>query len=195
MQIVQEGLDFRTITGVYLKMTFKPATSIAAALLFALCSGAAHAADRVADPFNRADASFSRYPLNLPTTPQAIGRLTNGDICNDDEGLACEWEDPTGVVHVFAGDILAIKVLDVRAGSGDLSAMGIGAARTRSDVLAKVRAFLPEIPIDCLEAEKAGQGAGIASCEGSFDNGGWFKLLFGPDNRLITARIDAFQIN
>jgi hypothetical protein len=176
-------------------MMFKPSAKITAALLLVLCSGASHAADRIADPFDRADASFSRYPLNLPSTPQAIGRLTNGDICNDDDGLPCEWEDVAGVVHVFAGDILAIKVLDVRAGSGDLAAMGIGAARARGDVLAKVRAFLPEIAIDCLEADKAGEGAGIASCEGSFKDGGWFKLLFGPDNRLITARIDAFQVN
>ncbi len=177
-------------------MIFIRAAAIAAALVLSSPGGVAHAGEPVADPaFDRADASFSRYPLNLPSTPQAIGRLVNGDICDDEDGLPCEWQDAAGVVHVFAGDILAIKVLDVGAGSGNLAAMGIGAARTRSDVLARVRAFLPEIAIDCLEADKAGQGPGIASCEGSFDNGGWFKLLFGPDNRLTSARIDAFQIN
>ncbi len=174
---------------------FRPVGAIAAALFLTVSGGTAAASERIADPFDRADASFSRFPLNLPSTPQAIGRLINGADCDDEDGLPCEWEDSAGVVHVFAGDVLAIKVLDLRPASGNLSAMGIGAARMRNDVLANIRAFLPEVAIECLEADKAGQGSGIASCEGSFDNGGWFKLLFGPDNRLITARIDAFQIN
>lgn len=179
-------------------MTLKPAT-IAAALLAALVPIAAPAAERIADPFDRADASFSRYPLNLPTTPQAIGRLTNGDVCTDPEsGLDCEWEDDTGVVHIVVGEenIIAIKSIDGAAlGNRDIGALDIGTARTRSDVLAKVRAFLPEIAIDCREPDEAGEGKGVASCGGSFDNGGWIKLLFGPDHRLQAARIDAFQIN
>lgn len=175
-------------------MKIMPA-ALTLALFASAFASSAHASERIADPFDRADASFSRYPLSLPSTPQAIGRLTNGDSC-DDDGLACEWEDPDGVVHIFAGDLLAIKIVDAKAlGARDIPALGIGPARTRSAVLAKVRAFLPEIPVDCLEPGKAGQGNGIASCEGSFANGGWFKLLFGPDSRLMSARIDAFQIN
>lgn len=176
-------------------MKMMSAAALTAALFASTLANAAHAEERIADPFDRADASFSRHPLNLPNTPQAIGRLTNGDSC-DDDGLACEWEDAAGVAHVFAGNILAIKVVDTKAlGDRDIPALGIGPARTRSAVLARVRAFLPEIPVDCLEPGKAGQGNGIASCEGSFANGGWFKLLFGPDSRLISARIDAFQID
>ncbi len=179
-------------------MTIKPAT-IASALLIAFLPVAAPAAERIADPFDRADASFSRFPLNLPTTPQAIGRLTNGDVCTDAEsGFDCEWEDDAGVVHVVVGDedIVAIKSIDGAAlGNRNIGALNIGTARKRSDVLARVRAFLPEIAIDCREPGEAGEGEGIASCGGSFGNGGWIKLLFGPDNRLQTARIDAFQIN
>ncbi|WP_428627459.1 hypothetical protein [Sphingopyxis sp.] len=176
-------------------MKFAPAASIAAALLLALSCGAAHAKDQIADPFDRADASFSRYPLNLPSTPQAIGRLTNGDVCDDDNGFSCEWQDDAGVVHIFSGDILAIKAVDVGAATPSLSALGIGTARTRNDVLTKVRAFLPEIKIDCLEPGQAGEGEGVASCGGSFENGGWIKLLFDANNRLKSARIDAFQMN
>lgn len=176
-------------------MTIK--TAAIAALLLAGSAGTANADERIADPFDRADASFSRYPLNLPTTPQAIGRLANGDVCGDEEGIDCEWEDEAGVRHVVVGDnIIAIKTVDVAAlGNRNVAALNIGTARARSDVLAKVRAFLPEIAIDCLEPGQAGEGKGIASCGGSFDNGGWIKLLFGPDNRLGSARIDAFQIN
>ncbi len=176
-------------------MTIK--TAAIAAMLLACSAGTANADERIADPFDRADASFSRYPLNFPTTPQAIGRLANGDVCGDEEGIDCEWEDETGVRHVVVGDdILAIKTVDVAAlGNRNVAALNIGTTRARGDVLGRVRAFLPEIAIDCLEPGKAGEGEGIASCGGSFDNGGWIKLLFGPDNRLSSARIDAFQIN
>ena len=178
-------------------MTLIHAASMATALLLSSLSGIAHAGERIADPFDRADASFSRYPLNLPGTPQAVGRLTNGDVCDDeDEGIACEWEDDAGVHHIFAGDILAIKTVDVAMlGNRNIAALDIGDARARKDVLAKISAFLPEIAIDCLEPGKAGEGEGIASCGGTFGNGGWIKLLFGADNRLTSARIDAFQMN
>ncbi|HEY0596498.1 hypothetical protein [Sphingopyxis sp.] len=176
-------------------MKFKTAASMTA-LLLALSTGIAHAGEAITDPFDRADASFSRYPLNLPSTPQAIGRLANGDVCDDDEGIACEWEDDAGVRHIFAGETLAIKTVDAAAlGDRDIGALNIGTARTRDEVLKKVRAFLPEIAIDCLEPGKAGEGAGIASCGGTFENGGWIKLLFGAGNRLTSARIDAFQID
>lgn len=177
-------------------MPFIRSASIAAALILSSLAGVAQADEPIADPaFDRADASFSRYPLNLPSTPQAIGRLTNGDVC-DDDGISCEWEDEAGVHHIFAGETLAIKTVDVAAlGDRNIAALNIGATRTRTEVIAKVRAFLPEIAIDCREAGEAGEGEGIASCGGTFENGGWIKLLFGADNRLTSARIDAFQMN
>lgn len=171
------------------------AASVAAAMILLSLGDFAQAQERIADPFDRADASFSRYPLNLPGTPQAIGRLTNGEVC-DDGGISCEWEDDASVHHIFAGDTLAIKTLDVAMlGQRNIAALNIGTTRIRGDVLTKVRAFLPEIAIDCLEPGEAGEGEGIASCSGAFENGGWIKLLFGADNRLTSARIDAFQTN
>jgi len=148
------------------------------------------AQQRVADPFVRADASFSPHRLNRVVKPQVIGKRGN---CYDDE---CEWVDKAGVAHTFGGKLLAIKVLAVPPGDRRaLPALGIGTARDRSAVLTRVRAFLPEIQVTCLEAGQAGEGEGIAACGGSFKKGGWIKLLFGSDNRLISARIDAFQIN
>ena len=171
------------------------ATAFAAVALLIGAVGA-HAKSAIADPFTRADSSFSPVPLNQPADPQAIGRLTNGDVCNDDDGIPCEWQDDAAVVHVFAGNVLAIKLMELSVADGrDFGALGIGSARNRGDVLANVRAFLPEISIDCLAPGQAGDGEAIASCGGSFENGGWIKLLFGPDNRLTSARNDAFQIN
>lgn len=163
----------------------------ALALSFAAITAQPIAAQqRVADPFVRADASFSPHRLNRVVRPQAIGKPAN---CFDGE---CEWVDKAGVAHSFGGKLLAIKSVSVRPDDRRaLSALGIGTARDRSAVLTRVRAFLPEIKIDCLEAGQAGEGQGIASCSGSFRSGAWLKLLFCPDGRLTQARIDAFQIN
>lgn len=163
----------------------------ALALTFTAITGSPVAAQqRAADPFVRADASFSPHRLNRVVRPQAIGKPAN---CLDGE---CEWVDKAGVAHSFGGKLLAIKSVSVRPDDRRaLSVLGIGTARDRSAVLSRVRAFLPEIKIDCLEAGQAGEGEGIAACGGSFKKGGWIKLLFGPDNRLTSARIDAFQIN
>lgn len=166
------------------------AASACAALALLVGAHAAHAKPAVADPLARADTSFSPHRLNRPTRPQSIGKPAN---CFDGE---CEWIDKSGVAHSFGGKLLAIKSISLRPGDRRaLSALGIGTARARPAVLTRVRAFLPEIKIDCLEPGQAGEGQGIASCSGSFRTGAWLKLLFGPDGQLTQARIDAFQIN
>ena len=153
------------------------------------------ASDRVSDPFIRADASFSRFPLNEKAVPQAIGRLVNGAEC-DDGDILCEWEDSHGTRHIMGGKVLATKVVYAAdIGDQQLAALDIGTARRRFDVLARVRAFLPEIVVECRSASESGEGEGISSCGGSFASGGWIKLLFDKENDLISARIDAFQIN
>lgn len=149
----------------------------------------------IADPYLRADASFSRFPLEKRTTPQAIGRLTNGADCDDDM-ILCEWEDDNGVRHIMGGDVLAIKVIQPAPGdTRNISALGIGTARQRGQVLKNVRAFIPEIAIDCRTEEESGEGDGLYSCGGSFEKGAWLKLIFDTNDNLVTARIDAFQIN
>jgi hypothetical protein len=163
-------------------------------LTVALCSPPAQS-KTIADPFKRADVSFSRFAMNVPTKAHVIGRLTNGEECDGDM-ILCTWEDPSGVEHVLVDNKIAIKTISVkRAGTTSLPALNIGMARSRDKVLARVRAFLPEIKIDCLEPGEAGEGEGIASCGGAFNNGGWFKLLFDANNQLLDARIDAYQIN
>ena len=163
-------------------------------LLVALCPIAAQNKN-IVDPFKRADASFSRFAMNIPTKAQSIGRPTNSGECDDDM-ILCTWEDTAGVEHVLVGNKIAIKSISAkRAGATSLTALNIGTARSRDKVLARVRAFLPEIEVDCLEPGEAGEGEGIASCGGAFDSGGWIKLLFDTNNQLLDARIDAYQIN
>ncbi|NJS13407.1 MAG: hypothetical protein HC788_00975 [Sphingopyxis sp.] len=153
------------------------------------------ASAQISDPFMRADASFSRFPLNEKAVPQAIGRLVNGAEC-DDRDILCEWEDARGTRHIMGGKLLAIKIVHVNdIGDRSTAALGIGRARQRPEVTANVGAFLPEISIRCLEADESGEGEGTSTCSGSFSSGGWFKLLFDAENKLTSARIDAFQIN
>lgn len=170
--------------------------AIATLLLSAPTTIAAQSAKRpIADPFLRADASFSRFPLNKPAVPKTIGKLTNGNIC-DDEMILCEWRDARGVDHIMGGKLLAIKVIDVAPGDRrPIAALGIGTARHQDGVVANVRRFLPEIPVRCLSAGQSGEGESRSSCGGSFKRGGWFKLIFDGNEQLVSARIDAFQIN
>lgn len=170
------------------------ASALTIAALLISGSGA-HATSAIADPLVRADTSFSRYALNQVADPKAIGRLVNEKDCTE-TAIDCEWQDSAGVRHIIFGDVIAIKIINAaEVGNLDISALNIGTARARPDVMARVRAFLPEIAIDCLEPGQAGEGEGIASCGGSFKPDGWIKLLFGPDNQLTFVRIDAFQGN
>lgn len=146
------------------------------------------------DPLVRADKSFSDVRLNEKAVPQKIGRLVNADC--DDDMILCEWQDDGGIRYILAGRTVAIKFVNASDfNERPIPALGIGTARLQSDVVARVRSFLPEIQIDCLAADEAGEGEGISSCGGAFAAGPWFKLLFDRRGRLISARIDAFQIN
>lgn len=151
-------------------------------------------APRTSDPLMRADMSFSSFRLSRKTVPGKIGRLVNTGC--DDESVLCEWQSKEGTRHILTAGIVAIKIVDAADMEGKpISALGIGVARRRGDVVARVRSFLPEIQINCLEAGDAGEGEGISSCGGAFASGPWFKLLFDRNGQLISARIDAFQID
>ena len=171
------------------------AASVFAALALLPATHAAYAKPAIPDPLARADASFSVHALNRSVDPKKIGRLVNEKDCTD-SAIDCEWQDSAGVRHVIFGEVVAIKLINAaEIGNREISALNIGNARARPDVMARVRAFLPEISIDCLEPGQAGEGEGIASCGGSFEPDGWIKLLFGPDQQLTFVRIDAFQGN
>jgi hypothetical protein len=155
----------------------------------------ASAATAISDPFLRADQSFSPHRLNARFDPARARMALTDERCAELDGF-CEWKGADQVVHVPGGKLLAIKLVSAADFPGRaIASLGIGQARNRGDVISNVRAFLPEIDITCLEPEQAGEGPGVASCGGSFDNGGWIKLLFDSEDQLVSARIDAFQIN
>ncbi len=144
----------------------------------------------------RADMSFSSYPLREETLNlNAQGFTLVPGSCEGD-GIACSWRDGAGVIHVLdANNVLYIKMVNAADfGSRPIAALGIGTARDRAAVLRNVSRHLLGTTLDCREAGDAGEGEGIASC-GAMLGEGWIKLLFGPDNQLISARIDAYQAN
>ena len=151
--------------------------------------------DVIAEPFTRADRSFSKYPFNSTFDPVEAGLKLARPQCIEEE-FACEWTDDHAVAHIFDNNQLAIKLMLVAGRDGEyVPALAIGKARKRRDVLRKIDAFLPELNVTCLMPEESGEGPGLSSCGASFKNGGWIKLLFDNEDRLVLVRIDAFQIN
>lgn len=146
----------------------------------------------------KASASFSPYAweskfqdikddLSIIKSPSC---QSMADYMNE-----CSFADKNNVVHYFWDEdmVLVVKSLKAQDFEGkDIKALGIGGARAHDEVVANVQKFLPDVKIDCLNAEEAGQGDNISSCSAAMGEG-WFTLLFGPDGELIGAQIDAYH--
>jgi hypothetical protein len=144
----------------------------------------------------RADQSFSAYPLAEETLGlRAQGFTIMLNTCAS-EGGECSWRDGNGVIHILDGDnILFVKMVEAADFRGrSIEALGIGMARDRAAVVRNVSRYLLGTEITCREAEEAGEGEGISSCGATLGEG-WIKLLFTPDNQLLLARVDAYQAN
>ena len=143
-----------------------------------------------------ADQSFSPYPLAQETLGlNQQGFSTVEGSCSP-EGDECTWVDGNSVQHVLdSNNILVFKLVSASDFvDRPMTALGIGAARSRPAVLRNVAQFLPGTALECREAGQAGEGPGVASC-GAMLGEGWIKILFDSDNQLISARIDAYQVN
>jgi hypothetical protein len=148
------------------------------------------------DNLYAADQSFSPYPLRQ----ERLGLNTQGftvveDSCSP-EGDECTWMDPNSVQHVLdSNNILIFKLVSASDFiDRPITALGIGAARDRAAVLRNVSGFLHETTLECRAPGEAGEGPGITSCGATLGDG-WIKILFDANNRLLSARIDAYQAN
>lgn len=156
---------------------------------------ASNMSDQIADPFARADRSFSRFALNSAFDPVEAGLRLAQPQCMEKD-FSCEWRDSDGVGHIFGGKRLAIKLMLVAGREGEaIPALSIGKARGRRDLLRRIADFLPELSVTCKSPDEAGEAPDLSSCSASFENGGWIELLFDDDDQLVLARIDAFQIS
>ena len=151
------------------------------AALLLLLAAAAPAAEARHPLRDRADLSFSAIPLGTTRPPAALGlRERHRSGCH--AFGECDWADAAGVLHYFReGDELVVKSVAVREWEGrPIAALGIGRARVRDAVIERVRAFLPEVALDC-DPEL---------CAGTLDEG-WVRLFFDSQGNLSEVRIDA----
>lgn len=141
----------------------------------------------------RADTSFSAYPLGEETLSLNSQGFTLTDDACIKSGDVCVWRDPDGVLHYLDdSNTLTSKSVVAQDFSGrSIAALGIGVARNRAAVVQNASRFLLGAKPECLEAGKAGEGDGIASCTFEFSKIR-IKLLFDSSNHLIRA--DLYQV-
>jgi hypothetical protein len=144
---------------------------------------------------DRADLSFSPIPLGTMRPPPSLGvRELREDGCH--ESRDCDWADARGVRHYFwEGDELVVKSVRARdVGGRAIAALGIGRARARAEVIANVRAFVPESEIACepeaTMPEPGDPAAPATNCGGTLDEG-WFRIWFDAADNLVEVRLDA----
>ncbi len=143
---------------------------------------------------NRVDRSFSRFPIDsgYPTKDSVLIESRVGGCETSGE---CAWIDDNKVRHYFwaespEGLYLVVKSVNAADFAGrPISALGIGMARNKADVVANVRRFLPDVEIDC---DHVSGNVGPVECGGTL-NPGWFQIGFDLDGNLLTIRFDGYQ--
>jgi hypothetical protein len=104
----------------------------------------------------RVDRSFSDILIITPLD-QIRSRLTEIRVDGCDEDGECEWQDSEGVrYYLWADEPFAYFVVDKRVFAGEfegrpISALGIGLARKRGEVLRAARRFAPDATFECHE--------------------------------------------
>jgi hypothetical protein len=136
--------------------------SFVALALAASTRGRCDAADTacISRVVQRIDESFSAVPLGSAINPESAGLVLRGHPNCPDRPHECGYSDERGVRHVYYGPNLiyrhgiVLKAASVEDFVGrPIPALGIGLARSREEVTAAVRRFIPELTVDCWEVE------------------------------------------
>lgn len=141
----------------------------------------------------RVDRSFSDIAIDSAPQP---GVLTEDQRDGCEQWGECDWLDSDKVRHYLWGDgpnnlYVVVKTVTAADFTGrSISALGIGTARKQADVLANVRAFLPNVKIDC--DGTASGNVGPVECGGTL-NPGWFQIGFDREGNLLAVRFDGYQ--
>lgn len=162
----------------------------------ALLLGAVLAAASPGHPLrDRVDRSFSAIRLGTMRAPARLG-LTERREQGCHHWGECNWADANGVLHYFwdADELVVKSVIARDVARRPISALGIGRARLRRDVIARVRAFLPGVAVSCVREDGeplAGDPAPpVMRCDATLDEG-WIRLWFDAADRLTEVRLDA----
>lgn len=173
---------------------------IVCALLLALANCATPGLANADPAFTPADirASLSFSPLAIDSAladASGLHRLDERGCVACEE---CDYADARGVRHYFFNARLVVKSVRADEFEGrNIGALGIGSARARTDVLRRVRAFLPVVEIDCTDGRNA-EGAtnpatATASECGAMVGRGWFRVWFDAQDKLLEARLDGYH--
>ena len=136
---------------------------------------------------NKVDRSFSTIPIETPleeARPMLAKIVENG--C--DANAECDWQDRQGVRHYFWGerpDRLVLVVKSVKASEFEkrsIPALGIGAERQRFPVLRAIRAFAPDLSLECDKSR----------CQTSLKPG-WVTVTFDNAGLLTEVRLDGYH--
>ncbi|MDZ3832689.1 MAG: hypothetical protein U0S50_12875 [Sphingopyxis sp.] len=146
---------------------------------------------------DRVDSSFSPLAINsrLADVKAGLQMITENDCLEMDE---CEWRDAEGVRHFFWSDssdtpkLLVIKFVVASEFEGRaISALGIGNARMKADVIDRVRAFDPRMQVEC-DGKNVSGNVGVQECAATVGDG-WVQIGFDADDRLTKIRFDGYQ--
>lgn len=132
-----------------------------------------------------AERSFSSIPFGAPEVTSGLTPIRR-DEC--DPWGDCGYHDVDLVGHFFFDGELVVKAIDVgEIGDRPIEALSIGTARLLDEVVARVRAFLPEAQVSCETSTDGDQ-----YCHATLGDG-WITLVFDGSGHLTEVRIDAYH--
>lgn len=160
-------------------------TLFIAAAGLAFAAGAASAQTRSGpELLQAAERSFSAVPFGATEPQSSLTKIVRNDC---EEWGECTYGDAASVEHYFWDGELVVKMVTPAAvGDAEISALGIGRARSMDEVVERVRRFLPEAELDC----RADGDSTV--CHATLGEG-WITLWFDDARRLVQAKIDAYH--
>ena len=174
---------------------FVQIAAIAAAL--AATPGFAAQAPKPAGPKleARIDASFSGIAVNTPLA-QVRARLTEEKVLGCERFDDCDWIDGQHVRHFFgtrpgAGKLVIKKIKIAEFGPAPLTALGIGVARKRKEVLKAVSKFAPDLKLECIDPP-ATRTAFNPSCQAHLAPG-LIAITFDRGDQLVEVRFEGYE--
>lgn len=137
----------------------------------------------------KVDLSFSSIPI---TTPFAKVRKLLRWASSDCKIGECERRDAAGVHYSFWDDELFLKSVSTADFRGrPIGALGIGLARTKTDVIARIKAFDRRIKLDC-EPAHISNNVGPLECNATLGPG-WIAIGFDKQGQLLMIRFDGYH--
>lgn len=156
-----------------------------------LAAGLTSAAQAQDMQFQRLDASFSDIAIDVQRA-DVEHRLTQVDYADCMQWDECDWRDQEGVRYHFwkkkSDDIVLVaKMVEASDFEGrEIAALGIGLARERGDVLAKMGAFLGHAEIACDTRRYGHQSCGVSV------GPGYVSAIFNSNGQLSGLVFDGY---